>query len=63
MKRDLDYTLNSDEAIALGAAFQAAVLSPTFRTRSYEITDIFPHGVKFTISDSAEPDKRKNYYL
>ncbi|OQR93666.1 hsp70-like protein [Achlya hypogyna] len=48
VQRDLGRRLNGDEAMALGAAFNAANLSTSFRVRHIGMTDIasFPVGVR-----------------
>ncbi|OMJ24812.1 Heat shock protein hsp88 [Smittium culicis] len=38
--RELSFTLNQDEAVAKGCAFQCAMLSPVFRVRDFSIKDI-----------------------
>jgi len=42
----LSTTLNQDEAIARGAAFACAMLSPVFRVRDFAIHDIQPYPIK-----------------
>ena len=39
-------TLIQDEAVARGCALQAAILSPTFRVRDFEIIDIQPYPIR-----------------
>lgn len=39
-------TLNQDEAIARGATFACAMLSPVFRVRDFSIHDITPYSIK-----------------
>ncbi|EAU90789.1 heat shock protein [Coprinopsis cinerea okayama7 len=45
----LSYTLNQDEAVARGATFACAMLSPTFRVREFAVHDInhFPIKVQW----------------
>ncbi|PVU92604.1 hypothetical protein BB559_003650 [Furculomyces boomerangus] len=38
--RELSYTLNQDEAVARGCAFQCAMLSPVFKVRDFSIRDV-----------------------
>lgn len=38
--KSLSFTLNQDEAIARGATFACAMLSPIFRVRDFHITDV-----------------------
>ena len=44
--RELSTTLNLDEAVARGCALQCAMLSPTFKVRDFNITDIQPYPIK-----------------
>lgn len=44
----LSTTLNQDEAVARGCALQAAILSPTFRVRDFNVIDRQPYGIKLT---------------
>ncbi|KAF8149402.1 heat shock protein 70 family [Crassisporium funariophilum] len=55
--KTLSTTLNQDEAIARGATFACAMLSPVFRVRDFHITDInhYPIKVQWTASPS-DPD-------
>jgi len=39
-------TLNSDEAVSRGCALQCAILSPTFKVREFNVTDIQPFAIK-----------------
>merc|ERR1712088_1196136 len=39
-------TLNSDEAVSRGCALQCAILSPTFKGREFNVTDIQPFAIK-----------------
>lgn len=50
LKRDLQYSLNADECIALGATFHAAELSPLFQVKKYEVSDLSPYDIKFSLS-------------
>ncbi|EQC40757.1 hypothetical protein SDRG_01828 [Saprolegnia diclina VS20] len=60
VQRDLGKRLNGDEAMALGAAFNAANLSTSFRVRHVGMTDIssFPIGVRLVdlASHAADDD-------
>ncbi len=53
----LSFTLNQDEAIARGATFACAMLSPVFRVRDFHITDVnhFPIKVHWVASPT-DPD-------
>ena len=53
----LSFTLNQDEAIARGATFACAMLSPVFRVRDFHINDInhFPVKTQWLASPS-DPD-------
>ncbi|EIN11850.1 HSP70-domain-containing protein, partial [Punctularia strigosozonata HHB-11173 SS5] len=44
--KTLSTTLNQDEAVARGATFSYAMLSPVFRVRDFAITDIANYSVK-----------------
>ncbi|KAJ3504381.1 hypothetical protein NLJ89_g7960 [Agrocybe chaxingu] len=48
--KQLSFTLNQDEAIARGATFACAMLSPVFRVRDFHVTDInhFPIKTQWT---------------
>merc|ERR1712088_895455 len=39
-------TLNADEAVSRGCALQCAILSPTFKVREFNVTDIQPFAIK-----------------
>ncbi|KAJ1965500.1 adenyl-nucleotide exchange factor sse1 [Dipsacomyces acuminosporus] len=45
--RDLSYTLNQEEAVARGCAFQCAISSPVFRVREFAVNDITAHPIRF----------------
>ncbi|KAJ3506317.1 hypothetical protein NLJ89_g6934 [Agrocybe chaxingu] len=55
--KQLSFTLNQDEAIARGATFACAMLSPVFRVRDFHVTDInhFPIKTQWTALPS-DPD-------
>ncbi|KII92197.1 hypothetical protein PLICRDRAFT_36989 [Plicaturopsis crispa FD-325 SS-3] len=44
--KTLSTTLNQDEAIARGATFSCAMLSPVFRVRDFHMHDITPYPIK-----------------
>ncbi|XP_022108036.1 97 kDa heat shock protein-like isoform X2 [Acanthaster planci] len=44
-KKDASTTLNQDEAVARGCALQCAILSPTFRVREFNVTDLTPYSI------------------
>jgi heat shock protein 4 len=44
--KQLSTTLNQDEAVARGATFACAMLSPTFRVRDFHMHDIAPYTIK-----------------
>lgn len=48
-RTELGKNLNSDEAVALGAVYQAAHLSKGFKVKQFEITDatLIPIAVEF----------------
>ena len=45
--KNLSYTMNADEAIARGAAFSCAILSPVFRVRDFAVQDIVSYPIEF----------------
>ncbi|KAF4926765.1 Heat shock protein hsp88 [Colletotrichum viniferum] len=45
--KPLSYTLNQDEAVARGAAFSCAILSPVFRVRDFTVQDIMSYPIEF----------------
>jgi heat shock protein 4 len=54
----LSTTLNQDEAIARGATFACAMLSPVFRVRDFQIHDIQPYPIKVQWEKAPEdPDE------
>ncbi|KAI2791279.1 Heat shock protein hsp88 [Penicillium oxalicum] len=56
--KTLSFTLNQDEAIARGAAFCCAILSPVFRVRDFAVHDIVNYPIEFTWEQSPEiPDE------
>jgi hypoxia up-regulated 1 len=59
VQKSLSYSLNGDEAIAIGAAYFAASLSAYYRVRTFEVNDIFPFQIDFTLADKGkEPDNK-----
>ncbi|KAF8871912.1 heat shock protein 70 family [Mucidula mucida] len=55
--KQLSTTLNQDEAVARGATFACAKLSPVFRVRDFNFTDIATYPIKMTWEvNPAEPD-------
>ncbi|CAG8522839.1 5513_t:CDS:2 [Paraglomus occultum] len=44
--KDLNFTLNQDEAIARGCALQCAILSPVFKVREFTVQDITAYPIK-----------------
>ncbi|GME41973.1 Heat shock protein HSP88 [Neofusicoccum parvum] len=56
--KGLSFTLNADEAIARGAAFSCAILSPVFRVRDFSVHDIVNYPIEFTWEKSPDiPDE------
>ncbi|KAL1305415.1 hypothetical protein AAFC00_002302 [Neodothiora populina] len=56
--KQLNFTLNADEAIARGCAFACAILSPVFRVRDFSIHDIVNYPIEFTWEKSPDiPDE------
>ena len=50
--RSLSYSLNADEAIAMGASFYGATLSPSFKVTAFKLVDTAPYEVDFALSGS-----------
>ncbi|KAF8069980.1 heat shock protein 70 family [Lyophyllum atratum] len=58
--KTLSTTLNQDEAIARGATFACAQLSPVFRVRDFAIQDITPYSIKVQWSpEPTDPDEKE----
>ena len=56
--KQLSFTLNQDEAIARGATFACATLSPVFRVREFAVHDITPYPIEVTWKKEAgNPDE------
>lgn len=56
--KQLNFTLNADEAIARGCAFSCAILSPVFRVRDFSVQDIVNYPIEFTWEKSPDiPDE------
>eukprot|EP01080_Neovahlkampfia_damariscottae_P005139 gene5139-8745_t len=51
-KRELQYSLNADECMALGSAFRAAELTPTFRVKKFDVQEPSPILSHFQLSGS-----------
>ncbi|KAK2721417.1 hypothetical protein QYM36_003639, partial [Artemia franciscana] len=49
-------TLNQDEAVCRGAALQAAMLSPSFKVREFNITDLQPYPIMLQWQDPSGLD-------
>ena len=47
-------TLNNKETPARGCALQAAMLSPAFKVREFQVQDAFPYGVQFSWDKDGE---------
>lgn len=45
--KPLSFTLNQDEAVARGCAFNCAILSPVFRVRDFAVQDIVNYPIEF----------------
>jgi hypoxia up-regulated 1 len=56
--KDLGMHLNSDESMALGAAFFGANISTAFRVRQVGLTDITPFAVAVSLEDLPEEKKK-----
>ncbi|GAB4818888.1 hypothetical protein N2152v2_005934 [Parachlorella kessleri] len=46
--REPSRTLNAKETVSRGCALQAAMLSPSFKVRDFQVVDSFPYGVAFS---------------
>ena len=56
--KTLGFTLNQDEAVARGATFACASLSPVFRVREFAVHDITPYPIKVSWEKEAgNPDE------
>jgi heat shock protein 4 len=44
--KQLSFTLNQDEAVARGATFACAMLSPVFKVREFSMHDVTPYTIK-----------------
>lgn len=56
--KTLSFTLNQDEAVARGATFACASLSPVFRVREFAVHDIQPYPIKVSWEHEAgNPDE------
>ena len=51
--KDLGVHLNGDEAMALGAAFYAAKLSPVFKVRQVDMVDVTPFNFNLVLDDGS----------
>lgn len=52
--REVSKTLNSEEAVARGAAIRAAQLSPVSRVKPYKVRDANPFAIDFSLSGDSE---------
>jgi heat shock protein 4 len=56
--KQLGFTLNQDEAVARGATFACASLSPVFRVREFAVHDLTPYPIKVSWEKEAgNPDE------
>ena len=55
----LSTTLNQDEAVARGCAFQCAILSPVFKVRDFSVHDQNTHAIDLIWDASQLPDPKK----
>ncbi|KAJ8280144.1 hypothetical protein GJAV_G00051020 [Gymnothorax javanicus] len=53
-RKEVSTTLNADEAVARGCALQCAILSPAFKVREFNITDVMPFTVSLAWSSDAD---------
>uniref|UniRef100_A0AAQ4QPL7 Heat shock protein 4b n=1 Tax=Gasterosteus aculeatus aculeatus TaxID=481459 RepID=A0AAQ4QPL7_GASAC len=52
--KELNTTLNADEAVARGCALQCAILSPAFKVREFSITDVVTYPISLKWPSAAE---------
>eukprot|EP00933_Yihiella_yeosuensis_P017360 TRINITY_DN14516_c0_g1_i10.p1 TRINITY_DN14516_c0_g1~~TRINITY_DN14516_c0_g1_i10.p1 ORF type:complete len:836 (-),score=262.24 TRINITY_DN14516_c0_g1_i10:228-2735(-) len=58
--KSLSTTMNADEAVARGCALQAAMLSPLYKVRDFEVKDTTPHPVTIGwIGSAADAEAEK----
>ena len=58
--KTLSTTLNQDEAVARGATFSCAMLSPIFRVRDFHVQDVAPYAIKMEWeTNPADPDDKE----
>jgi len=56
-KKELNTTLNTDEATSRGCALQAAISSPTFRVRDFSVVDMTPYAIDLAWTNAGgEPE-------
>ncbi|AYU83278.1 Hsp70 protein, putative [Leishmania donovani] len=55
--RDVDRTMNMDEAAAIGAGYYAAKLSPLYRAKSLKLDETIPYGVDFEVEPPLSKEK------
>ena len=55
----LSITMNQDEAVARGCAFQCAILSPAFKVRDFHVQDIHNHPIELKWDAKQLPDPKK----
>lgn len=60
LKRDISKTVNPEESVARGTALRCAALSPLFKVREFNVTDITPYPIrvswKYTGTDAMQVD-------
>jgi len=49
-------TLNQDEAVSRGCALQCAILSPAYKVRDFQITDVQPYPIKLIWDEAIGED-------
>lgn len=54
--REPSTTLNQDEAVSRGCALQCAMLSPNFKVRDFNITDVQPYPIAARISPAIDTE-------
>ena len=61
--KELSSTLNPDEAVARGSAFQCAILSPTFKVKDFSVTEISPFPISLSWEVIPEDPEDKDVLL
>eukprot|EP01137_Pigoraptor_chileana_P004687 Opistho-2@46663 len=60
--KEASTTLNADEAVARGCALQCAIISPVFRVREFNVTDITPYAIELFWKSGTGEDSRAEVF-